>query len=286
MIYGLLHNGYAGLKRHAIALTLTGGVFLLLAVMALLFWFQPNSGTLADFVHSRSFRIPEIPRNLSGITYCPESETLFLVSNTPTRVYEVTMEGRLIRQIDLVGFHDTEDIVFIEDRTFAVIEEKTKKIIIFQIFPQTEAVRYADCRHIPTLPPEGVNTGMEGLTWDPDSRIFLISQENNPRAVYTIPYNSTGGAQKMPGLYNLPWLKLGNYSGIFFDRASRRLLILSRISGKIRDYSLEGQEKGSLNLHRFIPGIIKAEGLTVVPGGELYVCSEPDRLDVFTKTGR
>jgi uncharacterized protein YjiK len=253
-------------------------------MMALLFWFQPNRGTLADYVRTRSFRVPAIPRNLSGITYRPESETLFLVSNTPTRVYEITMGGRLIRQIDLVGFHDTEDIVFIEKQTFAVIEEKTKKIILFQISPETEAVQYANCRQIPTLPPQGVNTGLEGLAWDPDTRTFLIAQENDPRAVYTIPYNSTGGAREVPGLYNLPWIKLGNYSGIYFDRASRRLLILSRKSGKIRDYTLEGQEKGSLNLHRFIPGIIRAEGLAVVPGEKLYVCSEPDRVDVFTKT--
>jgi uncharacterized protein YjiK len=270
-------------RPYKILVVLATGTCAVLAVMVLVFLYQPNSGTLADYQWSRSFRIPAIPRNLSGITYRPESGTLFLVSNTPTRVYEITTRGHLIRQIDLVGFLDTEDIVFVEKQTFAVIEEKRRTIIIFQIFPETKSVRYADCRRIQALPPRGGNTGLEGLAWDPDTRTFLISKENHPRAVYTVPFDSKKGAQEIPALNNLPWIKLGSYSGIYFDRVSCRLLILSRKSGKIKDYSLEGREKGSLNLFRFIHGIIRTEGLTIVPGGELYVSSEPDRVDVFQK---
>jgi len=276
----------AKVGRPSIKAMLTVGIGFSLLVMALLFWFQPSRGTLADFVCTRSFKIPEIPRNLSGITYSPESKNLFLISNTPTRVYEVAREGRLIRQIDLEGFYDTEDIVFIEKQTFAVIEEKRKTITIFQLFPETKRVQYANCRHIQALPPKGVNTGLEGLTWDPDSRTFLIANENNPRAVYIVPYNSMGGAQEVPGLYSLPWIKLGDYAGIYFDNTSGRLLILSRTSGKIKDYTLDGQEKGSLNLQRFIPGRVATEGLTVAPGGELYVCSEPNIVFVFSRDQR
>ena len=257
-----------------------------LAVMALLFWFQPSSGTLAGYVHSRSFRIPAIPKNLSGITYCSQSKTLFMVSNGPTRIYETTLEGRLIRQISLDGFHDTEDIVYIKGHTFAVVEERRRAISIFQILPGTATVAYGNCRHIPVLPPDASNSGLEGLAWDPDSQTFLVAKESDPRAVYTISSSGTEDAVQLPELYNLPWLKLGDYSGLYFDRASRRVLILSRTSRKIRDYRLDGQEMGSLNLSRSMPEIIRAEGLTVGPAGELYVCSEPDRVDVFTRPGK
>jgi uncharacterized protein YjiK len=286
MISCFLKKWIAKINCYYVPVMLTTLVGSSLLVIAPLFWFQPNSGTLADFVWSRSFKIPAIPKNLSGITYSPESETLFLVSNTPARIYEITPEGRLIRQIDLVGFHDTEDIVFVEKQTFAVVEERRKTVVVFEIAPTAKAVQYANCRHIQALPPEGVNKGLEGLAWDPVLRTFLISQENNPRAVYTIPYGAKGDAQEVPSLHELPWIKLGCYSGIFFDSVSRRLLILSRRSAKIKDYSLEGQEKGSLNLFRSIPGIIRTEGLTVVPGGDLYVCSEPNRVDIFTRTQR
>jgi uncharacterized protein YjiK len=267
--------------------TAIGGSLLMIAP---LLWFQPNSGTLSDFVRSRSFTIPEIPRNLSGITYSPESETLFLVSNTPTRIYEITPEGRLIRQIDLVGFNDTEDIVFVEKQTFAVVEERRKTIIVFNISPATKAVRYAACRHIQALPPGRVNKGLEGLAWDPILRNFLIANENHPRAIYTIPYNKRGDIDRfrheVASLHNLPWIKLGDYAGIYFENPLKRLLILSRTSGKIEDYTLSGQKKGSLNLSRFIPGISKAEGLTVGPGGDLYVCSEPNAVHVFSRAQR
>ena len=276
-------KGPSSLKRFSRTGRLAAGVCAFLAIAALLFWFQPSRGTLADYVHSRSFRIPAIPRNLSGITYCPASQTLFMISNGPTRIYEATLEGRLIRQIDLDGFHDTEDIVYLEGHTFAVVEERRRAVSIFPILPATETVPYEDCRHIPVLPPDGTNTGLEGLAWDPDTQSFLVAKESNPRAIYAISSSGTQKAVELPALHNLPWLKLGDYAGLYFDRADRRVLILSRTSRKIKDYRLDGQEKGSLNLSRSMPEIIRAEGLTIGPAGDLYVCSEPDRVDVFTR---
>ena len=288
MITCLLKIRRANIRRHYIRIMLTASIGCSLLVMASFFWFQPSSGTLSNFVRSRSFAIPEIPRNLSGITYSPESASLFLVSNTPTRIYEITPKGRLIRQINLIGFHDTEDIVFIEKQTFAVIEERRKTVVIFEIQPETEAVQYANCRHIQALPPGAVNKGLEGLAWDPVLRNFLIANESNPRAIYTIPYNARGDIggrfrHEVTALHNLPWIKLGDYAGIYFEGPLKRLLILSRTSGKIEDYTLSGQKKGSLNLFRFIPGISKAEGLTFGPEDELYVCSEPNKVFVFTR---
>lgn len=278
------------LRRHRTPIMLAAGICGALGMMALLFWFQPNRGTLADFVYVRSFVIPAIPKNLSGITYNPESKTLFLISNNPCRIYEMTPQGGLLRQINLVDFYDTEDIVFVEGQTFAVIEELRNAISIFQIWPETEAVRYADCRHIFVLPPTISNTGLEGLSWDPVTRDFLVAHESNPRAIYAIPFDSTAETirrgPEIPELRNLPWIKLGNYSGIHFDNTSRRLLILSRKTKNIKDYSLDGHEKGSLNLSRAISGIVKAEGLTFAPGGKLYVCSEPNIVSVFSRSQR
>ena len=280
----------AWVRHHSIAVMLAAGIGGALWVMALLFWYQPSSGTLANFVRTRSFKIPEIRKDLSGITYNPESETLFLISNTPTRIYEITREGRFVRQIALEGFNDTEDIVFLANQTFAVIEERRKTLTVFKISKETETIQYADCRHIVVPTPGKGNHGLEGLAWDPDARTFLVSQEENPRAIYTIPFDIIGDPgrfqQEVTALRNLPWRKLGDYAGIYFDKASGRLLILSRTSGKIKDYTLDGQEKGSLNLQRFIPGRVATEGLTVAPGGELYVCSEPNIVFVFSRDQR
>ena len=103
------------------------------------------------------------------------------------------------------------------------------------------------------------------------------------RAVYAISSSGTEKPVERPALHNLPWLKLGGYAGLYFDRATRRVLVLSRNSRKIKAYRLDGQEMGSLNLSRSMPEIIRAEGLAVRPAGDLYVCSEPDRMDVFTR---
>ena len=256
----------------------------ILAAAAVLYWFQPSWGTLAGWEHTRTFAVPAIPGNLSGVTYCPESDTLFLVSNRPARVYEITRKGRLLRRIDLVGFYDTEDIVYIENQTFGVIEERRETVIVFPIQADTRVVNYTDCREIAALPSQTENNGLEGLTWDPRTRKLLVAREDNPRAIYRIAYEGPREtAIEISTLRNLPWIHLGDYAAIHFDAATCRLLILSRTSGKIKDYTLGGREKGSLNLLCAIPGISKAEGLAFVPGGELYISSEPNRIDVFRK---
>jgi uncharacterized protein YjiK len=272
-------------RRHATPLKVSLLAIGLLAATACLYWFQPNRGSLADFEHARSFRIPGALRNLSGITFNPQSGTLFLVTNSPARIYEITLAGEVLRRIDLERFHDTEDIVFIEGQTMAVVEERADRIVLFQVFPDTKVVRYEDCRHMPVLSPQGVNNGLEGLAWDPVSRTFLVAKETDPRAVYALPLDGGKHPRELRGLHNLPWIGLGDYAGIYFDGIAGRVLLLSRTSGRIKDLSLDGQEKGSLNLRRSIPGIIRAEGLTMTPGGVLYVCSEPDRIDVFTRRG-
>src|SRR5690606_4665526 len=62
-------------------------------------------------------------KNLSGITWSGSSHTLFAISNRPTAVAEFDREGRLLRSIALQGFEDTEDIAWLGDDRFAVIEE-------------------------------------------------------------------------------------------------------------------------------------------------------------------
>ncbi len=270
-------------RRYATSLKVFLLAIGLAAAAACLYWFQPNRGSLADFEHARSFRIPGALRNLSGITFNPQSGTLFLVTNSPARIYEATLAGDVVRRIDLKRFHDTEDIVFIEGHTFAVIEERADRIVLFQVLPDTKVVRYEDCRHISVLSPQGTNNGLEGLAWNPVARTFLVAKETNPRAVYALPLDGGQHPRELRGLRNLPWLGLGDYAGIYFDGIAGRVLLLSRTSGRIKDLSLDGQEIGSLNLRRFIFGIIRAEGLTMTPGGALYVCSEPDRIDVFTR---
>ena len=47
-----------------------------------------------------------ITKNLSGLTYNHQTHTLFSVINKPAQIAEITLEGRLLRLIPVIGIDD------------------------------------------------------------------------------------------------------------------------------------------------------------------------------------
>jgi len=69
----------------------------------------------------------DIDKDFSGLTYNTTTETFFGVNNNPPFVVELDNGGNFIRKIDLIGFSDTEGIVWIEGNQFLILEEGRKK---------------------------------------------------------------------------------------------------------------------------------------------------------------
>ncbi|MFW3405168.1 SdiA-regulated domain-containing protein, partial [Aliarcobacter butzleri] len=72
--------------------------------------------------------INEIEKNLSGITYNENTDTLFAITNSPRDIYELDKNGNVLRKISLKGFKDTEDITYTKDNKFAILDEEFEYI--------------------------------------------------------------------------------------------------------------------------------------------------------------
>ena len=126
--------------------------------------------------------------NLSGVTYNPQSKTLFLVNNRPPKIVETDLHGTELRIIDLYGFKDTEGISHINGNMFAILEEKRRTICIVEIDQHTETIDRESSEIIEIDPIPDGNKGPEGLSHDPKKGLFYAVKEKNPRIIYQIPW--------------------------------------------------------------------------------------------------
>jgi uncharacterized protein YjiK len=235
-------------------------------------------------------RIPEIKDNLSGLTFNPDTETLFGILNGPSAIVELSREGRLLRYIKLQGFEDTEAITYLGNGLFAVAEERRRMISLLRINGSTDIVHYADGKRFLIEPEETGNKGLEGLTYDPLSQVLLVVKERSPHRTYLIPLASS--ASETPRVFR-GWdpnaMGLRDMSGMQFQPDTGTVLVVSDESKEVVETTLAGEVLSSLRLRSGHGGlsddIEQAEGVAVDDAGTLYIVSEPNMLYVYSKEG-
>ena len=234
-------------------------------------------------------------RNASGLTYCSETKSLFLVTNKPCYVVELTLDGTVKRAIFLSGFDDTEGIVHAGGTTFYIAEERRGMICRVSLGRKTKRVDYAD-RKVLRLYVEGDadNKGLEGLAYDSERRRLFSIKEKHPLKLYQV--DAPPDSQKKSGTikFENPWnldkssLGLKDVSAVHYHAASGHLLILSHESRCLVETTLDGKEISRLSLTRGSAGLTadvpQAEGVTMDDDGNIYICSEPNLLYVFKKS--
>ncbi len=242
--------------------------------------------------------INEIPNDLSGITYNPLTNTLFMVQNGNPTVYEADLSGNVLRDIELMQFEDTEGIVHISGTRFAVVEERRGKVVLFDILSNTNKVNYnnaADKIDMPSaLGPWGANTGLEGVTYYPlTNKIFTI-KEKNPKGYYA--FNTPTSFPATPStsdidivcdmtqnpfnLSDLAGMHHLGLSGATDPTTGTHALLLSHESRAVVEVNTSCNEISRLSF----PYINQPEGVTMDNNGTLYIVAEPNLFYIFTPT--
>jgi len=234
--------------------------------------------------------IEGIKKNASGITYNPDDKILLLVTNKPKRAFEITAEGKNLREILLSGFSDTEGITYLGDGKYAVIEEKRRTVCILPISKDTKKVKRSQGKLALIDPVAAGNAGLEGVAYDPATKCLYLAKELNPKKIYKITRDNV---EKGKAEVTNPWdaekdaLKLKDISDLHWHAPSGHLLVLSHESACLVECTPNGKEVSRLSLSAGSAGLKKtipqAEGVTVDSQGTLYICSEPRTLYVFTK---
>ncbi len=227
--------------------------------------------------------IATISADLSDVTYCAATDTLFTIENGTPRIQEFTRDMQHVRTITMTGFIDTEGIEWMYGTKFAVCQERSPYCIyIFDIDRDTTSVNASGATQITPTMTVTSNKGMEGLAYDPINDWFYVVVEkqangSNGGRVFkvemdgtTTEYTALGSALSGAGYTDL--------GGIDWNRESRTLLLLSEEQSTVIRATLSGTIQDELT----ITGMTQPEGISTSPGGRwLFVFGEPDEYKMF-----
>lgn len=232
--------------------------------------------------------------DLSALTYDPDRNLLVSVTNTNPHVVEMSLQGELLRQIPLYGFHDPEAIEYLSPGIFLVSDEENQRIIKIRLDSNTKALRAKDFQQISLRFDLKNNKGFEGLAWDPYGKRVLVAKERDPVRLYEVigfPHTSADKPLMLDvreaNEYNRS-LFVSDISSLQVDPHTGHLLILSDESHLLVEVTRGGKPVSSLSLlpgqHGLRDMVQQAEGVALDGQGTLYLVSEPNLFYVFRKT--
>lgn len=243
-----------------------------------------------------------ISNDLSGITYNALTNTLFAITNGGDggsiyeAIYEVDLNGNILNTFNLIDvnesgninnrFYDTEDIVHLYARTFAVVEERKGKIAIIDLPTTSSDIHYSNANIIDVYGTWNSNSGLEGITYNPVTNKLHVVRES-PRDYYEIdiptvfPHTST----TLPGpcLQALSEMEeaaaihyVGLTSGFAGTDAEGNQLIVDEAGEKIFEIDANCNIIDELELPD-----IRYEGITMDNNGTIYMAQEFYYIHVY-----
>lgn len=294
----------AGFGTTAIALTL--GFFLLQQYGGMSFvllkwqeWFERDDwqGTsiwLPDYrVEVEAQKIEGLHDDLSALTYDPDRNTLFTVTNSQPELIEISLTGQVLRRIRLIDFGDSEAIEYLWKDTYLLTDERKQRLIKVRIDDNTQELKAGDFQQLALGIGLNGNKGFEGLAYDSENQRVFVGKERDPVRIYEIhgfPHMDPDKPLAV-GILDDPDRNAGLFirdlSSLQYVPSSGHLLALSDESHLLLELDINGRPISSMSLHRGQHGlkrsIQQAEGVAMDKQGTLYLVSEPNLLYVFRK---
>lgn len=137
----------------------------------------------------RQTTVTQVWFKYAGVVFNKNTNTFLTVNSTPSVLYETDLDGQLIRQIELLGFGDTEGITMLNQDQIAILEEGGGNIVIVDLpdYPisQIQHPGPTGLIHFPSL--AGTNDGLEGITYDKYNDILYYAVEDDPNKSDDVP---------------------------------------------------------------------------------------------------
>ncbi|PNH01219.1 hypothetical protein TSOC_012907 [Tetrabaena socialis] len=147
---------------------------------------------LATFRLCRFLRLKETKDNASGVTYMPESNTLWVVLDDPLRLQEYDMDARLLRRLNIKGLLDPEDVVYVSRDRVAVVEEPPQGGI--RVLDVSKAGKGRQMAFIPVNNLRSLSSGNEGISYNPRTGAYIVAQEKKPKRLISVQPTANGSA--------------------------------------------------------------------------------------------
>lgn len=232
--------------------------------------------------------------DVSALTFDPDRRSLFSVTNKPAKVIEMSLQGDLLRTIDLQGFGDPEAIEYVAPGTYVIADEREQRLVKVRIDDATRVLDSADFQQLSLGIGRNGNKGFEGLAYDAANQRLLVAKERDPVRIFEVlGFPHVDESKPLALQVNTDpkrdaRLFVRDLSSLDFDSATGHLLALSDESRLVIELNAEGKPISTLSLlrgqHGLKRGVPQAEGVATDDEGNLYLISEPNLFYVFRKT--
>ncbi len=232
--------------------------------------------------------------DVSALTFDPVRNSLFTVTNKNAELVELSLDGKILRRIALVGFGDAEAVEYISDNTYVISDERQQRLIKVHVDDDTQFLDAADAEQMTLGVHLGGNKGFEGLAYDSVGKRLFVAKERDPMLIYEVHGFPHFKPEKTYSVHviNNPKRDAGLFvrdlSSLQYDERSGHLLALSDESFLVLELDIDGRPLSSLSLlkgrHGLKQRVAQAEGIAMDNDGTLYMVSEPNLFYVFKKT--
>lgn len=216
-------------------------------------------GTL-ELIESYLIDVPEP----SGLSFGPDKLTLLTVSDHTNHVYELDLEGKIIRELDYEG-KDLEGVTYNPDKNLiALVEETDREVTLLDFSSGNKTGTYTI-----TIPFGADNSGLEGISYNSNNKFYYVLNETNPDLM--VIWNPESG------IINEEKLNFAlDYSGIFVDVSHSFLWIVSDQSQSLYKCDYSGKVLMSFRLDE-----LKYEGV-VVDNDRVYLVNDASsKLELY-----
>ncbi len=231
--------------------------------------------------------------DVSALTYDPDRRSLFTVTNQQPRIVELSLDGRILRQVPLVGFGDPEAIEYISPDLYVITDERLQRLVKVRLTESTPYIDAADSQQLSLGIGLNGNKGFEGLAYDRQGQRLFVAKERDPVSIYEIHGFPHTNPDKPFAVHVVDDPKrdarlfVRDLSSLQYDERTNHLLALSDESRLVLELNADGKPISGLSLlggqQGLDKGVPQAEGLAMDSEGTLYLVSEPNLFYVFKK---
>ncbi len=238
----------------------------------------------------------------SGVTYNPDTDTLFVVADGGRSVTQVSKTGVLIDTMTLAlgaspqgtTFYDIEGITYIGGGEFVMSEERDRQLVKFTYVAGTTLTRAAtQTVKIGTFVD---NTGTEGLSYDPLTSGYVVLKEISPIGIFqtTVDFaagtasNGSAAMVNSTDLFDPALLGMTDVADVFAlsvlpsmagQPQQSNLLVLSQEDGKLVNIDRAGVISSTRQIFSDPGNLLSVagqqhEGVTMDAAGFLYIVNE------------
>jgi uncharacterized protein YjiK len=238
--------------------------------------------------------IAGVAGDMSALTYDPDRNSLFTVTNRQPELIELSLDGEVLRRVALEGFGDAEAVQYIKRDTYVISDERAQRLLLVRVPEGVVRLAAAEAQQLTIGLGRNGNKGFEGLAYDAPGQRLFVAKERDPLGILEIRGFPQDRSLDQPFSLEVEdhpardaGLFVRDLSSLEFDAASGHLLALSDESQLLLELDDKGRPISSLSLLAGQQGLThsieQAEGVALSPDGTLYLVSEPNLFYVFAK---